>query len=74
MKLKIDEEDPTILLVDEGQINEDSLKTIGKSPDWLKSEMEQLGYTELKELLYCDWSRTEGFFIKTYKETIQRES
>lgn len=74
MKLKIDEEDPTILLVDEGQINEDSLEQIGKSADWLKSEMEQFGYTELKELFYCNWSRTEGFFIKTYKDTIQKES
>ncbi|QUW22533.1 DUF421 domain-containing protein [Sporosarcina sp. Marseille-Q4063] len=64
MKLKIDEEDPTILLVDEGQIKEDALDSIGKSKQWLKSELEQLGYANLKELLYCEWSRTEGFFIK----------
>jgi uncharacterized membrane protein YcaP (DUF421 family) len=70
MKLKIDEEEPTILIVDEGQVKEDALDAIGKSELWLRSELNQLGYCNLKELLYCEWSSTEGFFIKTYKETI----
>jgi uncharacterized membrane protein YcaP (DUF421 family) len=70
MKLKIDEEEPTILIVDEGQLKEDALDAIGKSEQWLRSELDQLGYGNLKELLYCEWSSTEGFFIKTYKETI----
>jgi uncharacterized membrane protein YcaP (DUF421 family) len=70
MKLKIDEEEPTILIVDEGQVKEDALDAIGKSEQWLRSELDQLGYGNLKELLYCEWSSTEGFFIKTYKETI----
>jgi uncharacterized membrane protein YcaP (DUF421 family) len=70
MELKIDEEEPTILIVDEGQVKEDALDAIGKSEQWLRSELDQLGYGNLKELLYCEWSSTEGFFIKTYKETI----
>jgi uncharacterized membrane protein YcaP (DUF421 family) len=70
MKIKSDEEEPTILIVDEGQVKEDALDAIGKSELWLRSELNQLGYGNLKELLYCEWSSTEGFFIKTYKETI----
>ena len=68
LKLNIDEEDPTILLVDEGQIKEDALDSIGKSKQWLQSELEQLGYINLKELYYCEWSSSEGFFIQTYKD------
>ncbi|WP_172369002.1 DUF421 domain-containing protein [Sporosarcina jiandibaonis] len=70
MKIKIDEEDPTVLIIDDGQIKEDALDSIGKSKQWLKSELEQLGYVNLKELIYCEWSSTEGFFIKTYEDTV----
>ena len=67
LKLKIDEEDPTILLVDEGQLKEDALDSIDKSEQWLTSELEQMGYENLKDIMYCEWSSTEGFFIQRYQ-------
>ena len=58
-----------ILLVDEGLLKGDATDSIGKSKQWLKSELEQLGYVDLKELIYCEWSSTEGFFI-IHKDTL----
>ncbi|AMQ04997.1 DUF421 domain-containing protein [Sporosarcina psychrophila] len=63
------EEEPTVLLIDEGQIKREVLGLIGKTEAWLYSEMERLGYVNLESILYCEWSKTEDFFIKTYDDT-----
>ena len=70
LNLKIEEEEPTYLLVDEGQMKKDTLEAIGKSKQWLLAEMEKLGHDNPEELYYCEWSTTDGFFIIAYDDTI----
>ncbi|WP_232319218.1 YetF domain-containing protein [Sporosarcina ureae] len=62
------EEEPSVLLIDEGQIEKEVLDFIGKTEAWLYAEMERLGHVHLQNILYCEWSKTEGFFIKTYAD------
>ncbi|WKA58114.1 DUF421 domain-containing protein [Planococcus shenhongbingii] len=59
----------TFLFIDEGEINEGILKYVGKSREWLYSELEKEGFKDIEEILYAEWSKTDGFFIKTYNES-----
>ncbi|MEK3934860.1 DUF421 domain-containing protein [Sporosarcina sp. FSL W7-1349] len=63
------EEEPSVLLVDEGEIKPEVLEFIGKTEDWLRSELQKLGHRAMRDILYCEWSSTEGFFIRTYEQT-----
>lgn len=68
MELKVKDEALNFLFVDEGKINEEILRFVGKSPEWLYDELQKLGYSTVKDILYAEWSQTDGFFIKTYNE------
>ncbi|GIN20695.1 MAG TPA: DUF421 domain-containing protein [Bacillus bacterium] len=67
LRMKVKDEAPSILLVDEGRIQEDMLKSIGKTDDWLEEQLKREGYSDIDNILYAEWSETEGFFIKTYR-------
>lgn len=54
------------LFVDEGEINEEILKYTGKSKEWLYDELRKEGFPTIQDILYAEWSQTDGFFIKTY--------
>ncbi|MBZ5200076.1 DUF421 domain-containing protein [Planomicrobium chinense] len=56
----------TFLFVDEGEMNEGILKYAGKSKEWLYQELEKEGFSDIEKILYAEWSKTDGFFIKTY--------
>ncbi|PID24073.1 DUF421 domain-containing protein [Sporosarcina sp. P7] len=73
MNLENREEEPTVLLIDEGKIKKEVLDFIGKTEAWLYAEMERLGHVNLQHILYCEWSKTEGFFIKTYADVSNSE-
>lgn len=60
------DQEPTVLLIDEGEVKEDILKQIGRDKEWLLSELSKHGYTNTKEIAYGEWSKTEGFLFKTY--------
>jgi uncharacterized membrane protein YcaP (DUF421 family) len=62
----------TFLLIEEGNIKENSLKNIGKEVNWLISSLEKIGYTNLSHILYAEWSYDEGFFIIENKDTLSR--
>lgn len=59
-------EEPTVLLIDEGVIKEDVLSFAGKDRAWLMDELKKKGLPNPEEIAYGEWSKTEGFFIKTY--------
>ncbi len=67
LKLELEEEDPSVLLIDEGQIQEEVLHAIGKTRQWLMDGLSQEGYKVIEEILYCEWSNSHGFFIQSYK-------
>ena len=60
------DQEPTILLIDEGEVKEDMLKQIGKDKSWLLTKLSKHGYLDAKEIAYGEWSETEGFLFKTY--------
>ncbi|MCG3088848.1 DUF421 domain-containing protein [Sporosarcina cyprini] len=64
--LKIDkqEEYPSVLLIDEGQIQQEVLHAIGKTESWLRQELTREGFPNPHDVIYCEWSKSDGFFIK----------
>lgn len=68
--LELEPEDDSLnfLFVDEGEINENILEYAGKSKAWLNDELQNAGYANIQDILYAEWSETEGFFVKAYKE------
>ena len=62
------DESLNFLFIDEGVINEGILNYVGKSKQWLYDELANEGYSNVEEILYAEWSESEGFFIKTYRE------
>ncbi|WP_144509325.1 DUF421 domain-containing protein [Bacillus sp. FJAT-22090] len=63
---KPQDQEPTILLIDEGDIKEDILAYIKKDYSWLMTNLMENGYNDPKSIAYCEWSETEGFFIRSY--------
>lgn len=59
------------LFVDNGEINIDILRYIGKTKEWLQQELKKIGYSNIKEIVYAEWSETDGFFVRTFDETNQ---
>lgn len=66
LKMEVEDEDPTILLVDEGRVEEDMLEFIGKSKEWLHEQLDKEGFPDTDDILYAEWSEANGFFVKTY--------
>lgn len=58
----------TYLLVDDGVPEINTLQTIGKDEKWLYDQLGELGYTDIKELVYVEWSEENQFLVKTYAE------
>ncbi|MBD7983277.1 DUF421 domain-containing protein [Sporosarcina sp. Sa2YVA2] len=69
-----EEEEPSVLLIDEGEIKQEVLHAIRKTEAWLLKELSALGYDSYKEIIYCEWSETEGFFVKGYEDTLYEDS
>lgn len=65
------DEEPSVLLVDERDIKLEVLNAIGKTEEWLLKGIKEEGYNKIEEILYCEWSKTEGFFIKGFADTIE---
>ncbi|CEG25398.1 DUF421 domain-containing protein [Bacillus sp. B-jedd] len=63
------EVDPSLLLVDEGEIKEDELKKTGKDKQWLKEELQKEGSEKIEDIYYAEWSPQEGFFIRHYPKS-----
>ncbi|HEY4553382.1 MAG TPA: DUF421 domain-containing protein [Bacillaceae bacterium] len=66
--IDVPENPPSILLVDEGEISHDDLRFTGKSPEWLKAELENEGYPDIGKIFMAEWNEKDGFFVRTYEE------
>lgn len=64
------EEHPSVLLIDGGVVKRQMLRQIGKREEWLLDSMAELGYGTLQDILYCEWSESDGFFVRTKDDTI----
>lgn len=68
--LDIDVEDdvPSLLLVDEGVIKKEILQFAGKTNEWLEAELQKEGYPHISNIFFAEWSATDGFYIQTYTD------
>ncbi|SIT66196.1 DUF421 domain-containing protein [Edaphobacillus lindanitolerans] len=65
------EEEPSVLLIDRGTVKREMLRTIGKKEEWLLDSMADLGYGGVQDILYCEWSKSDGFYVRTYEDTMK---
>lgn len=56
----------TFMLVDDGTINSHILEDCGKTKEWLLEQLRQENYPNVKDVLYAEWSETDGFFVKGF--------
>lgn len=65
--IKESEEDKvmTLMLVDEGLIQDRVLQTNNLNESWLRESLTKEGYKEINDLLYVEWSEEKGFYILT---------
>ncbi|CAM3694946.1 DUF421 domain-containing protein [Cytobacillus oceanisediminis] len=68
MGMDTEDIDPSILLIDEGEVVESGLKMVGKDGEWLKDSIKKAGYNDIKDIFCAEWSEKEGFYIVTYKK------
>ncbi|WP_286230836.1 DUF421 domain-containing protein [Neobacillus mesonae] len=66
LKVEADSNEPSILLVDEGRIEEKGLRMIDKDEDWLRESLKKEGYGSIEEIYCAEWTEREGFFIQKY--------
>lgn len=62
----------TFLLIDEGEIEENVLQTLNKDSKWLLDALYSHGYNGVSEIVYCEWSHEEGFYIISYQDTMEK--
>ena len=68
------DESPSILVIEEGQIKEEELQSVKKSKEWLLEELQKKNYA-IENILYGEWSETDGFYIQLYpKNNIQKKA
>lgn len=60
---------PTYLLINERKIQEHALHSIGKNKEWLMTHLKKEGYTNLKEIVYAEWSEKNGLYVKKYSDS-----
>lgn len=64
--IKSKDQAPSILLIEDGDVKEEMLRFVGKTKEWLHHQLEKDGYYRIDEILYGEWSETDGFYIQTY--------
>lgn len=61
----------SIMLVDQGHIQEKVLKTHQLTKTWLQKNLKQLGYNTLGNLVYVEWSQENGFYVITKEDVTE---
>ncbi len=51
------------ILVSDGVLLNDSLKSIEKTVSWLKSELKKQGHPDLDNIFFVEWREEDGFYI-----------
>ncbi len=53
----------TSLLVDEGRIDEETLKSIERDEEWLLDALKRQGYSRIEDIFYCEWITGDGLHV-----------
>lgn len=71
---KEEKEIPTFLLIEEGVIAEKTLAGVGKNESWLQAKLEDLGFNDLEDIIYCEWhAEKEELYVETYDNMINEK-
>lgn len=62
------------LLVNNGQILEETLKDAERDETWLKQEMNKLGFSEIENLFCVEWTPDRGFYVVDMDGKIQNKT
>nr|WP_275980381.1 DUF421 domain-containing protein [Halalkalibacter alkaliphilus] len=60
----------TLPLIQDGVIQDDHLKVIEKTKEWLLSELAKRGYEQIKDIFYCSYMKGEFFIEEKDKRTV----
>lgn len=64
---------PSVLLIEFGNIQMNTLKYIGKDESWLRTNLAKLGYDNLEDIVYCEWLEAEDqLIVELYSNTIHK--
>lgn len=55
-------------LVEEGEIDRDTLRLIGKTEEWLYEQLRRQGASDAKQVAYAEWKDGEGLYILRHKQ------
>lgn len=64
---KDQKEIPSILLIDEGRLDEDTRESIGRDKEWLLHQLKEQDYNQIEEVFYCEWIPEDGLHIVAYE-------
>nr|WP_245080613.1 YetF domain-containing protein [Pediococcus inopinatus] len=62
----------SVMLIDQGHLQEEVLKTHQLSTSWLKASLQQHGFKNISELVYVEWSEENGLYIVTNDDVIEK--
>jgi|SRR5690625_471391 len=62
---------PSVLIVDNGKADPETLKYIDRSEEWLHQKLKEIDAPPLKELVYCEWLPGDQLSYSTYSEAIR---
>lgn len=65
---------PSVLLIDEGEIEKGSLRKIERDETWLMTELHKLGIGKIETVYYAEWSEQEGLYVKKYDKIEKMKS
>lgn len=62
----------SIMVIDEGVIQNRVLQTHDLERAWLMENLERKGYFSLEDILYAEWSEENGFYILTTDDVLNK--
>lgn len=62
----------SVLLIDEGKIEDKTLKSIGKEKSWLLEELSNAGHPNPEKIIYAEWSQQRGLYVVPYSELVHQ--
>lgn len=66
-KLSEEKKNPySYLIVDEGSLIKAVLDELHVDEQWARTQLEAIGYSNLEEVFYAEWSEKNGFFVVPY--------
>ncbi|MFT8323374.1 MAG: DUF421 domain-containing protein [Bacillus sp. (in: firmicutes)] len=66
--VRVNEPDPSALLISNGEYVDKEFRRIGKTKEWLSSQLEEMGYEDRKNLFCVEWTNGRGLHVTPARE------